>query len=183
MPFLIIIPAAIVLFALIFLFWWIGASNNFKRKQIKVSESLSGIEVSLTKRYDMLTKLLDVAKGFAAHEKETFSQVISLRKGMNISELNQANAQCDQLMARINAVAEGYPELRSAEMFGQLQKGIRDAENHLQAARRLYNSNVTLYNTAIVVFPSSIVANSKRLVKADFFEAEEAKRADVEMRF
>jgi LemA protein len=181
-PIFILIAIAVVIIIALAV-WWITTGNNFHRKDIKIKEALSGIEVALTNRFDKLTKLIDVAKGFAAHEKETFSQVIALRKGMNISELNQANAQCDQLMARINAVAEGYPELRSAEMFTELQKGIREAEAHLQAARRLYNSNVTLYNTAIVVFPSSIVANAKHLTKAEFFEAEEAKKQDVKISF
>jgi LemA protein len=180
---LLIILAIILVLGFIFLVWWIKTSNNFKRKKIKITEALSGIEVALTNRFDKLSKLLDVAKGFAAHEKETFSQVIQLRKGMNIGELNQASVQCDQLMARINAVAEGYPELRSAEHFTSLQAGIREAEAHLQAARRLYNSNVTLYNTAIVVFPSSIVAGAMHLEKEDFFVAEEAKKADVKMSF
>ncbi|MCL2018217.1 MAG: LemA family protein [Oscillospiraceae bacterium] len=177
------IIAVVLIFCIGFLVWWVKTSNNFHRMDIKIKEALSGIEVALTNRFDKLTKLFDVAKGFAKHEKETFSQVIALRKGMNVNELNQANAQCDSLMARINAVAEGYPELRSAEMFTELQKGIREAEAHLQAARRLYNSNVTVYNTAIAVFPSSIVANSKHLQKADFFQAEEAKKADVNLKF
>jgi len=180
---IIIACSAVALLLIIFICWWVGTGNSFHRKQIKITEALSGIEVALTNRFDKLTKLLDVAKGFAAHEKETFSEVINLRRGMNVSELNQASEQCDKLMARINAVAEGYPELRSAEMFGQLQSGIREAEAHLQAARRLYNSNVTLFNTAIVVFPSSIVANSRNLQKAEFFAAEENKRADVKISF
>ncbi|MCL2638768.1 MAG: LemA family protein [Oscillospiraceae bacterium] len=178
---LILIAVAVVGISIIA--WWIGASNNFHRKQIKINESLSGIEVALTNRFDKLTKLMDVAKGFAAHEKETLSMVISMRKGMNIGELTQASAQCDQLMARINAVAEAYPELRSAEMFNELQRGIREAEAHLQASRRLYNSNVTMFNTAIAVFPTSIVANAKHLQKAVFFEAEEAKKQDVKISF
>ena len=61
--------------------------------------------------------------------------------------------------------------------------GIRDAEEHLQAARRLYNSNVTGFNTALQVFPSSIVGKAKKLEEQAFFEAEEAKKADVEMKF
>ncbi|MDR2558825.1 MAG: LemA family protein [Oscillospiraceae bacterium] len=178
-----IICGILVVIGIIILSWWIGTSNNFHRKTIKIKEALSGIEIALTNRFDKLTKLMDVAKGFAAHEKETLSMVISMRKGMNIGELNQAAAQCDQLMARINAVAEAYPELRSAEMFNELQKGIREAEAHLQAARRLYNSNVTLFNTAILVFPTSIVANAKHLQKFDFFEAEETKKADVKISF
>lgn len=172
--------AAILLF---FAFWWIGTSNSLKRKKIKVDESLSGIEVALTKRYDMLTKLLDVAKGFATHEKELFAKVIELRRGMSAGEMSAKNAEIDKLASSINVVAEAYPELRSSDVFRDLQTGIRDAEEHLQAARRLYNSNVTIFNTAIVVFPSSIVANAQRLQKCDFFVAEEAKRADVQMKF
>jgi len=169
----------LVLIVLIFAIWWISTSNGFKRKQIKISEALSGIEVALTNRFDKLTKLVDVSKSYAKHEKETFTQVIKLRKGMTAEELSQANAKCDQLSARIFAVAEGYPELRSAEVFRELQAGIREAEAHLQASRRLYNSNVTIFNTAIAVFPSSIVARSQNLQSADFFVAEEEKKADV----
>lgn len=177
-----IIPV-IVIIVFIPLFWWIGTSNGFKSKKIKIDEALSGIEVALTKRYDMLTKLLDVAKGFAAHENELFTQVIKLRRGMSVEELNQASGQMDALSARINAVAESYPTLRSADIFLELQSGIRDAEAHLQAARRLYNSNVTQFNTAIALFPSSVVAKSQALSPKDFFVAEEGKRADVQMKF
>jgi LemA protein len=180
---ILIICAVVVIAGIAILCWWIGTSNNFHRKTVKINEALSGIEIALTNRFDKLTKLLDVAKGFAKHEKETLSMVISMRKGMNIGELKDASAKCDQLTAHINAVAEAYPELRSAEMFNELQKGIREAEAHLQAARRLYNSNVTMFNTAILVFPTSIVANSKGLQKFDFFEAEEAKKQDVKISF
>lgn len=163
--------------------WWISANNGFKRKKIKVSEALSGIEVALTKRYDLLTKLLEAAKGYAVHESKLFTEVIELRRGMSVNEINQKSSQIDALSARIFAVAENYPQLRSAEVFSQLQAGIRDAEEHLQAARRLYNSNVTTLNTAIDVFPSSLVAKSQRLEKSEFFAAEEVKCADIKMSF
>jgi len=182
-PIAIIIPIVILLAILVPVVWWIKTGNSFKRKTLKIDEALSGIEVALTKRWDMLTKLLDVAKGFAAHEKELFSQVIALRRGMSVEELGQAGAQMDAVASRLNVVAEAYPQLRSADTFVQLQGGIRDAEEHLQAARRLYNSNVTSFNTAIAVFPGSIVANAKRLEKKALFVAEEAKKADVEMKF
>ena len=174
------IPIVVVLLAAV---WWIAASNGFKRRAVKIDEALSGIEIALTKRYDMLTKLLDVAKGFAAHEKELFRQVISLRRGMPVGELNEASGQLDALETRIFAVAEAYPELRSAEVFRELQAGVRDAEEHLQAARRLYNSGASAFNTAAEVFPSSLVAKALRLEKREFFAAEESKRSDVEMKF
>ena len=173
----------VVVIVLIPVFWWIGTSNGFKRKAIKIDEALSGVEVALTKRYDMLTKLLDVAKGYAKHERQLFTKVVEMRRGMSVGELSSAIGQTDALATRLFAVAEGYPELRSSENFKELQSGIRDAEEHLQAARRLYNSTTTAYNTAIVVFPSSIVANSMHLKKREFFAAEEAKRADVVMKF
>jgi LemA protein len=179
----IIITGVIVILVLAPIIWWISTGNSFKRMSIKIGEALSGIEVALTKRYDMLTKLLDVAKGFAAHETKLFTQVIELRRGMTVSEINEKSAQMDAMSARILAVAENYPELRSAEMFRELQTGIRDAEEHLQAARRLYNSNVTAFNTAVDVFPSSIIAKSQRLQKHDFFIAEATKREDVKMSF
>jgi LemA protein len=163
--------------------WWIRAGNGFKRKQVKICEAASGLEVALTKRYDMLTKLLDVAKGYAAHEKDLFTQVIELRRGMSIAEMNDKSGRLDAMAARVSAVAESYPELRSAEAFRELQAGIRDAEQHLQAARRLYNSAVSAFNTAADVFPSSLVAKSRGLQKHEFFEAEAAKRADVQMNF
>ena len=181
---LFIITGIAALLILISVSWWISTSNGFKRKAIKIAEALSGIEVALTKRYDMLTKLLDVTKGYAAHEKELFTQVVELRRGMSIGELGEKSAQMEALGARIFAVAENYPALRSAEVFRELQEGVRDAEEHLQAARRLYNSNVTAYNTALVVFPSNIVAKNQGLQKEhEFFAAETAKREDVKMNF
>lgn len=178
-----IIIGLIVILILVPVFWWISTSNRFKRMAIKITEAISGIEVALTKRYDMLTKLLDTAKGYAAHETTLFTQIIELRRGMNIGELNEKSAQMDAMSAKIFAVAENYPELRSAQVFRELQAGIRDAEDHLQAARRLYNSNVTAFNTAIDVFPSSIVAKSQQLKKHEFFTAEPVKREDVKMSF
>lgn len=163
--------------------WWVKTGNKLKRLDIKVSEALSGIEVALTKRYDMLTKMLDVAKGYKQHESEMFTEVIKLRKGMSVSELQGEAVKLDKLASSISVVAEAYPELRSSEVFVELQAGIRDAEEHLQAARRLYNATVTALNTTIVVFPSSIVANAQNAQSREFFEAEEAKRSDVEMKF
>ena len=182
-PVPIIIAAVAALAVLIPAVWWIKTGNKFKRGNIKIDEALSGIEVALTKRFDMLTKMLDVAKGFAKHEKELFAEVINLRRGMSVGELNQAAGQMDAMASRLNVVAENYPQLRSSDVFVQLQSGIRDAEEHLQAARRLYNSNVTSLNTAIEVFPSSIVARAKNVQKREFFVAEVHKKSDVAMKF
>lgn len=171
---------SLIILALI-AFWRIRTVNDFKKKEIRVQEGISGIEVALTKRYDMLTKMLDTAKGYMAHESELFEKVIELRRGMSVSEMNDAHQQMDTLSGKLFAVAEGYPELRSSDVFVELQRGIRDAEEHLQAARRLYNSSVTAYNTAIAMFPAKILAGSRQ--PKEFFAADAVKREDVKMTF
>ena len=173
-----LIPILIIIAILI---WVVSTINGFKRREIKIAECLSGIEVALTKRYDMLTKLLDTAKGYMSHEEELFTKVISLRRGMSAEELQDADKQIGQMSAEFFAVAEGYPELKSAEIFSDLQAGIRDAEEHLQAARRLYNASVTDYNTSIAMFPASILAGGRQA--KEFFAAEESKREDVKISF
>ncbi len=172
----VIILIAVLLIAV----WAVKTLNDFKRKEIRVSESLSGIEVALTKRFDMLTKLIDTAKSYVKHENELFETTIKLRKGMDVGELNEAGKKLDELSGKIFAVAEGYPELRSSEVFVELQHGIRDAEEHLQAARRLYNVSVTAYNTAISVFPAKLLASGRK--PKDFFAADDAKKADVDLK-
>lgn len=161
--------------------WCISTVNGFKKKEIRVQEGLSSVEVALTKRYDMLTKMLDTAKGYMAHENELFAKVIELRRGMSVAEMNAAQQQMDVLSGKLFAVAEGYPELRSSDVFVELQRGIRDAEEHLQAARRLYNTSVTAYNTAIAMFPAKLLAGSRQ--PKEFFAADASKHEDVKMTF
>ena len=178
-----LIGGAVAAVLLILLVWWISTANSFVAAGNKIKEAESDIEVALTKRYDMLTKLRDVAKNFMTHETDTFSKVIALRRGMGVEDLSIANEEMDAMSRKLIAVAENYPELRSSENFRQLQEGIRDAEEHLQAARRLYNANVNSFNTAIAVFPGRIVANAKGLVPAQLFRAEDSKKQDVDMTF
>ncbi|MDY6047522.1 MAG: LemA family protein [Anaerobutyricum sp.] len=161
--------------------WCIKTVNDFKKKEIRVQEALSGVEVALTKRYNVLTKMLDTAKGYMKHESELFTKVIELRRGMSIAEMNDAKQQMDNLSGSFFAMAENYPELRSGDVFVELQRGIRDAEEHLQAARRLYNSNVTAYNTAIAMFPAKLLAGSRQPL--EFFASDASKREDVKILF
>ena len=175
------VPIIILVVVLIIVIWCISTVNGFKKKDIRVQEGLSGVEVALTKRYDMLTKMLDTAKGYMGHESELLTKVIELRRGMSVAEMNDAQQQMDALSGKFFAVAENYPELRSSDVFAELQRGIRDAEEHLQAARRLYNSNVTAYNTAIAMFPAKLLAGSRQ--PKEFFAADASKREDVKMTF
>jgi len=180
MNLIIIAIIAVVVFLVI---WYISTMNKIKTTQVKIAESRSGIDIALTKRFDILTKLLDITKAYANHEKFTLIETIKMRKGMSVAECSEINAKLNETANAINMVAEAYPELRSSENFKQLQITVADVEEHLSASRRAYNAYVSSYNQLIVKFPSSIVANSVGATPEEFFQADDEKRADVKMDF
>ncbi len=175
---IIILVLGLIVFGLIYV---ISISNGLNRSIVKIEEASSGIDVSLTKRYDVLTKMIDVVKGYAKHEQETIFKAVELRQNMSIQEKNEANQIMDENAKKIFALAENYPDLKASENYKTLQQAIADTEEHLQAARRLYNANVSSFNQKIVTFPISIIADSKGLTKKEFFSAEESKREDVKI--
>lgn len=177
------IVVLILFLVVLIIIWYISVSNSIKVAELKVDESESGIDVALTKRYDVLTKMLDTVKGYQKYEKSVLSEMIELRNGMSMTERKTANNTMDKVSRDISVLAEAYPELKANTNFVELQKAIVDVEEHLQAARRLYNSNVNAYNKKLIVFPSSIVANKMGAVKRELFEAEDIKRQDVKMQF
>ena len=84
-----IIIGVILLVIIIFVIYIVVVSNNLNRMQVKIKEADSGIDVALTKRYDVLTKMVEVAKGYAKHEEETIFEVIKLRQGMSLEDKNK----------------------------------------------------------------------------------------------
>jgi LemA protein len=170
--------AAVILGVII---WAVSTSNKFKAMLVKIREADSGIDVALTKRFDTLTKLLDVVRAYAKHEAGLIAETIKLRSGMGLAERAEAHRQMDAAERQLNVVAEAYPELRSNENFKQLQTAIVEAEDHLQGARRVYNMNVSVFNQSIVQFPASIIANGAKYTPQPFFEAEQSKREDVKI--
>ncbi|MEG1509241.1 MAG: LemA family protein [Clostridia bacterium] len=176
----IVVALAVVIGIIAF---FISYYNQFVKLKVKISEAESGIDVALTKRYDLLTKQKDTVKGYAKHEKETLTEVVAMRSGMTAAEKDIANSSMNQLQKDINFLVEKYPDLKASENFKTLQYSISDVEEHLQASRRTFNANVSLYNRLVLSFPSNIIASIFHFAKIDFFEAEEPKKADVKMDF
>ncbi len=180
MPFII---GTVILVALLVLVWYISTLNSLRTMVVKIDEAESGIDVALTKRCDVIGKMLDSCRGYMQHESETLREVIKMRQGMTVSEKAELVNKLGEVQDKISFTAEAYPELRSSETFVMLQKSILDVEEHLQASRRVYNSAVSAYNQKIVVFPASIVANGAKMTAKDFFEAESKAREDVKIQF
>ena len=184
-----IVVVAVVLIAVIAIVtWYIVTMNWFRQTKVKVEEANSGIDVALTKRYDLLTKALASVKGYAKHEAETLSKVIGMRTGnineLSLDEKSKLNAELSEVQRGINVVVEQYPQLKADTQFTLLQNQTADCEEQLQAARRVYNSNVSIFNQKRVTFPDSIVAKRIGFTQdLEFFKADEEKRQDVKFEF
>lgn len=185
-PVIIVLIVVVVLIVIIGL-WYISTMNMLRQLEVKVNEAESGIDVALTKRFDVLKKMMGAVKGYAKHEAETFENVTKWRAGLpkdlTLQQKQEFMGKMNGIQSGINVQVEAYPELKAQKSFMGLQNSITDVEEHLQAARRLYNSNVSTINSKIVTFPISIISNAIGMSKKDFFEADAAKREDVEITF
>ena len=162
---------------LILVIAFISLFNRVTRLRNKVKQSRSGIDVYLNQRFDLIPNLVECAKAYAEHEKETFAKVSRAIEDYNnsidknIGDAEKLYRDTGILFAR----AEAYPELKSSELFLNLQKELARVENNLQAARRLYNGDVTIYNTTIEQFPNNIVAEMLGFKEENLFNLDDAK--------
>ena len=135
-----------------------------------------------------MPNLVETVKGYATHEQAVFTKTTEARaeamKAGTVEATQQAEAKLSGALADLRAVAENYPDLRATENFQQLQRNLNEIEDEIQAARRIYNSNVQAYNTKIQIFPNSIVANQGGFTAREFFEIDNAaEREPVEVKF
>lgn len=157
----------------------IRMSNALKMAENKVKELDSDVDVALTKRYDLLTKQYQAVKLYMTYESKTMLDTIKLRKGMSVNEKSEAERAIREAAGQVNAVLEAYPELALSKNIEVLQNSCTNAEEHLQAARRLYNAGVTNYNNLCSKFPSSVVASMTGHHMAEYFKGDSDKREDV----
>jgi LemA protein len=169
----------------------VGMYNSLIRLKNRVDEAWSDIDVQLKRRYDLIPNLVETVKGYAAHEKETFEQVVKARSAaMQAQQTGDAKQQAEAenalsaTLKTIFALAENYPELKANQNFLELQKELEDTENKIQAARRFYNGNVRDFNTKLQVFPTNIIARWLGFKPRDYFEIKEEKeREAVKVKF
>ena len=132
--------------------------NTLTKLKLKVKQSKSGIDVYLQQRFDLLPNLVNTVKGYLNYETEAFENIAKLRAQYNKTKDIKVSEELNNQMNRMLAVAENYPNLKASEQFLELQKNLSKIESQLQAARRLYNNDVTKYNTKISVIPYNIIA-------------------------
>lgn len=169
----------LVIIALIFISYVIRTANALKAAENKVRELDSDVDVALTRRYDLLTKQYAMVKSYMSYESETLITAIKIRKGMTPDEKNGVEKLMKNAADQINAVVEAYPELAAGRNIEAIQNSSANAEEHIQAARRLYNAGVTNYNNLCSQFPSSVVAAITGHHMVEYFKTDLEKKSDV----
>jgi LemA protein len=164
----------------------ISLYNGMIAKKNAVETAFSGIDVQLTKRYDLIPNLVESARAYMKHEKEVLERLVELR-GKALSsqpgspENLQTNAELSGVLRQFSVAVEEYPQLRAMESFTLLQRSLNEVEEQLAAARRFFNAAVNDYNNAIEQIPTSLFAAMLGYRQRTLFEAapEERQRVSV----
>jgi LemA protein len=182
---------------LVVAFWVIGIYNGLVKLRNLYRNAFAQIDVQLKRRYDLIPNLVETAKGFMKHEKETLEGVIearnmasSARQSANTEDassmgaLMAAEGGLGSALGRLFALSEAYPDLKSNANMMQVSEELTSTENKIAFSRQAYNDAVTQYNTQTEVFPSSLIAGMFNFGTATLFEVtEESEREAVKVEF
>lgn len=168
----------IFVFFVVVIAWVIIIYNLFVRDKNRVLAAWSDIDVQLKRRHDLIPKLIDAVKQYAAYESSTLSAITALRsesaEAIGIERKGQIESELSTKLHQLIALAEDYPDLKANQSFLDLLKNLTDVENHIQYARRYYNGTVRNLNIRIDSFPDMLIARIFRFIPAEFFDFEEA---------
>ncbi len=155
--------------------------NSLIRKKNDVENAFASIDVMLKKRYDLIPALVDAVKGYMSYERDLLSEITELRAkaiSENLSSeerVKTENAIRKDLSAILVAV-ENYPDLKASQNFLKLQGAINETEEQLAASRRAYNAAVTVFNNAVELFPSNIMASMMKYGRRTLFDIPESEK-------
>ena len=162
--------------------------NRLVRSRQMTQEGLSGIDVQLKRRADLIPNLIETVKGYMGHERQVLEKVTELRtqslQAGSVAEKGQVEGMLTQALRTLFAVAENYPDLKASQNFMELQKSLADVEEQLQLSRRYYNGAARNLNILVESFPSNIVARMFGFTSVEYFELEDqADRAVPQVSF
>ena len=177
-----ILAALVVLF-----FWGVSVYNSLITHRNRYKNAFAQIDVQLKRRYDLIPNLVETAKGYMAHERETLETVTNARNiasgaagkaaanptdGQCIQQLNRAEGELAGALSRLMVVVEAYPDLKANQNMLALQEELTSTENKVAFARQAFNDAVMMYNNAREVFPSNLVSGLFHFPAAVLFEVE-----------
>jgi len=181
-----LIIAVVVILGLIF--YLISIYNKLVALKNRVDNGWAQIDVQLQRRYDLIPNLVETAKGYMKHEKETLRMVIDARNSANnaakaatgnptdqnaMKNLQASEKKLQGAMMNFQALAEGYPDLKANTNMLALQEELATTENKVGFSRQAFNDAVMQYNTGIEMFPNSLIANQFKFTQATEWQIED----------
>jgi LemA protein len=185
----VIFAVVVVVIFLLVLLWGVGSYNGLVSAKARFQNAFAQIDVQLKRRYDLIPNLVETARGFMRHERETLEAVVAARNQAasalqalsanpadpgSVQRLLQAEQGLGGVMGRLMAVSEAYPELKANQNMMQLTEELTSTENKVSFARQGYNDAVTSYNVALKTFPTVLIASFLGFQEATLFEVKEA---------
>lgn len=184
--FLVVIGVLAVLALMVFSFFR-STYNGLVTKDEGVKAAWAQVENQLQRRYDLIPNYVETVKGYAAHEKEVFTDVAKARAAVagagSVEDKIGANNMLSSALGRLLVVVERYPELKANVNFIRLQDELAGTENRIAVERRRYNETVQDYNVTIRRFPTNLMAGFFGFEKATFFEVPPERQVAPQVRF
>lgn len=165
--------------------WMISAYNGMVSAEEGVSSAWSQVENVYQRRADLIPNLVNTVKGYAAHETNTFTEIVNARAKATqitvdpsnlspeeIAKFNDAQGELGTALGKLLAITEAYPDLKANQNFLELQAQLEGTENRIATERKKFNESAMGYNTLIRRFPNSIIASIFGFEKKGYFEAQ-----------
>jgi LemA protein len=184
----------VVIVLVVLVAWFISLYNGLVTARNAYKNAFAQIDVQLTRRYDLIPNLVETARAYMKHERETLEAVITARNsavsGLKAAAADPGNAQSVQQLAgaemqlggalgRLFALAEAYPELKANQNMMQLNEELSSTENKVAFARQAYNDAVMFYNNSCERFPDSVVAGWGNFLPAQLLQIESLEKRSV----
>ncbi len=177
----------IIVIVVLIIAWVFATYNKLVDLRNRVKDQWAQIDVQLKRRFDLIPNLVETVKGYAKHESETLEAVIQARNTYVSATTPEAQMKADgeleKAISKLFALSEAYPELKANTNFQHLQQELTETESKIASARQFYNDTVLLYNNKVEMVPSNIIASIFKFKKETFFEANEAERENVQVKF
>lgn len=162
--------------------WFISSQRNLVRLDENCKNALSQIEVQLMSRWDALLQLAKTASKYAEHESQTLINTIQARRQGGASTAEAINAQqgeLSQVMGRLMAIGEAYPELKASELFVKTMDSVNSYEQNVRLSRMVYNDTATKMNRAVRMFPGSIAASMMHFGTQEYLKVDNEQKRDM----
>lgn len=180
--YIVLIVIAVVILSIFF--WFRGSYNGMVNMSETVSSQWSNVENQYQRRLDLIPNLVNTVKGYAAHEQQTFEEVVNARAKATqtqinfeqldeatLKKLNNIQGELSSALSRLMAISENYPDLKANQNFLELQAQLEGTENRIAVERRKFNETVKNYNAYIRQFPKNMIAGMFGFVPKPYFEA------------